>query len=128
MKNLRPVNRGMDIILSINEEIVGGQTHATLNRRMSPINVTNKINGDWETSLSGTKSWDLNCNGFVIKNEEAFQKLEECFNAGTEVQVELSDGNVSYAGAALITSFPVSAPYNSSFSYSISLLGISELK
>ncbi len=128
MDNLRPIHRGLDVILSINDKVVGGQHNATLNRTMSPIRVTNKINGEWETSLSGIKSWTLNCTGFIVKDEEAFQELEECFNAGTAVNVKLSDNKKTYTGTALITSFPVSANYSTSFAYTIGLLGISELE
>ena len=46
MDNLRPLHRGMDIILSINNKKIGGQSNAKLNRTMSPINITNKINGE----------------------------------------------------------------------------------
>lgn len=128
MNNLKPVHRGLDVVLSINDKIVGGQNNATLNRTMSPINVTNKINGDWETSLSGTKSWNIVCSGFVVKDEEAFEILEESFRTGAAVTVKLSDEKRTYEGTALIIKFPVSAPYNTNFSYSIALLGISELQ
>ena len=127
MNNLRPLHRGVDVILSVGNKIVGGQTNAVLHRTMSPINITNKINGEWEKSLSGLKSWNLVCSGLIVKNEEAFESLETSFNAGTEVDIKLSDRNKSYSGTALITDFPVSAPYNSNFSYSITLLGVSEL-
>lgn len=127
MDNLRPLHRGIDVVLSINGKNVGGQNNATLNRTMSPIKITNKINGEWENSLSGVKSWTLNCTGLVVKDEESFQELEDCFNTGTAVTVRLADSSKAYTGSALITNFPVSAPYNTNFSYSISLLGINEL-
>ena len=46
MNNLRPLHRGVDVILSVGNKIVGGQTNAVLHRTMSPINITNKINGE----------------------------------------------------------------------------------
>lgn len=128
MSNLKPIHRGLDVILSLNNKKLGGQHNATLNRTMSPITVTNKINGEWENSLSGIKSWTLNCAGLIIKDEESFQELESCFSAGTPVNVELADDKVSYTGTALITNFPISAPYNQNFSYSLALLGTSELE
>lgn len=128
MDNLRPIHRGLDVILSINDNIVGGQHNATLNRTMSPIKVTNKINGEWEKSLSGLKSWTLNCTGFIVKDEEAFQELETKFNEGAEINVQLSDGKKTYRGTALITNFPVAANYSTSFAYTLSLLGVSELE
>lgn len=128
MEYLKPVHRGLDVILSVNNKKLGGQHNAILGRTMSPIKITNKINGEWEKSLSGIKTWNLNCTGLIVKDEEAFEELEECFSAGTAIDVTLSDDKISYTGTALITNFPVSAPYNQSFSYSITLLGISELK
>lgn len=128
MMNHNPAKRGVNVVVSINDNKIGGQKNAVLNRRMSSINITNKINGEWNKSLAGTKAWDLNCAGFIVKDEQNFRALEECFNTGTAVNVKLSDGNISYTGSALITSFPISAPYNQSFSYSITLLGISELE
>lgn len=128
MNNLRPLHRGVDVILSIGNKIIGGQTNAVLRRTMSPIKITNKINGEWDKSLSGVKSWSLSCTGLVVKSEEAFQELEESFNTGSAVEISLADNSKSYSGTALITDFPVSAPYNSNFSYSITLLGISELE
>ena len=127
MNNLRPLHRGVDVILSINNKKVGGQTNAVLSRTMSPIKITNKINGEWENSLAGVKSWSLKCAGLIVKDEEAFQELEDCFNNGTAVTASLADADKTYTGSALITNFPVSAPYNTNFSYSITLLGINEL-
>ena len=56
MENLKPIHRGLDVILSVNNKDLGGQHNATLNRIMSPIKVTNKINGEWERSLSGVRA------------------------------------------------------------------------
>ena len=128
MDNLRPIHRGLDVILSVNNKVVGGQHNATINRMMSPIKVTNKINGEWDTSLSGVRSWTLNCTGFIVKDEESFQELEECFNAGTAIEVRISDEEKTYTGTALITKFPLTANYSTSFAYTISLLGIDELR
>lgn len=125
--NLQPLHRGVDVILSINSKIIGGQTNADLTRTMSPIKVTNKINGDWEKSLAGVKSWKLTCKGFIVKDELSFQELENSFNSGLEVSLSLNDGVKTYTGNALITNFPVAAPYDDNFSYDITFLGVSEL-
>jgi len=56
MDNLKPIHRGLDVILSVNNRKLGGQHNAVLGRTMSPIKITNKINGEWEKSLSGIKT------------------------------------------------------------------------
>jgi len=128
MSNLQPLHRGLDVILSLNDKKLGGQHHVTLHRTMAPINITNKINGEWSQSLAGIKSWTLTCPGFIIKDEDSFLEIENCFSNGTSVNVLLADEDVAYTGTALITSFPISAPYNENFAYSVTLLGTSELE
>lgn len=128
MKQIIPANKGVDVVLSINNIPLGGQKNATLNRRMTPINITNKITGEWSTSLSGVRTWSLNCSGIFIKDDEAFHILEDAFNNGTAIHVVLTDDNIKYEGEALITSFPLSTNYSDSCVYSINLIGNGELK
>lgn len=127
MKQIIPANKGVDAILFLEDKVLAGQKNASLSRRMSPINITNKITGEWSDSLSGVKSWSVTCSGVFIKDEESFDILENAFNEGTSIMVKLSDGNRSYQGKALITSFPISANYNDTFTYNIGLTGIGEL-
>lgn len=125
---MKPMHRGVDAILSINDIILGGQQNATLNRSMSPINITNKINGEWEDNMSGLRHWTLSCTGLFVKNSEAFALLEDAFNQGKKVTIKLSDNEKTYEGEALITNFPVAVNYNANFTYNITLLGTGELK
>ena len=127
MKQILPANKGVDAILFLEDKALAGQKNASLTRRMSPINITNKITGEWSDSLSGVKSWSVTCSGVFIKDEESFNILENAFNEGTSITVKLSDGNRSYQGKALITSFPMTANYNDTFTYNIGLTGVGEL-
>ena len=43
----KDVQRGVGVVLYVNGVAVAGQENAVLQRNMSPINITNKINGDW---------------------------------------------------------------------------------
>ena len=125
---LKPMYRGVKILLYINDIFLGGQQNAVLNRTMSPIDITNRINGEWANSIAGSKHWSLNCSGFFMKDEEALNILEEAFAAGNKISVKISDDEKTYEGEALITNFPVGAQYNDSFTYNITLLGIGELR
>ena len=62
-----------------------------------------------------------------IKDDAAFTLLEDAFNAGTAITVSLTEGNKKYKGSALITSFPVAANYNDTYTYNIVLLGTGPL-
>ena len=122
------VQRSLDIVLYINDIAVAGQEGATLNRAMSPIDITNKITGSWKESLGGLKSWSVACNGSYVKNANSLMQLEQAFMNNDEIDIKLILNTIHYKGKALITDFPLNAVYNDQFKYNITLLGTGELK
>ena len=122
------IQSGVDVILKVNGVPVAGQLGANLMRSMSPINITNKINADWEDNLAGVKTWRASCNGMFVVNANSLQMLEDAFMNNEEINVSLRVNGKNYFGQALITDFPVSSPYNAQFSYNLSLLGTGELQ
>lgn len=127
VRTVVPANQGIDAIISINGNVLGGQKTAMLNRSMSPINITNQINNDWQTNIAGTRTWSLTCGGLFIKGQEAFDLLEQAFYEGKKVTVTLTDKNRTYSGEALITSFPITANYNDTFTYTLIFIGTGPL-
>ena len=127
-RTVTPTNQGVDAILSIDGIVLGGQKTAILNRTMSPINITNQINKEWQKNIAGTRSWSLTCGGMFIKGQEAFDTLEKAFYDGKEVTVTLTDKDRTYTGQAIITSFPITANYNDAFMYSLIFLGTGPLE
>lgn len=121
------IQKGIDIVLKINGKPVAGQQGAVLNRSMSPIDITNKINGDWSESLAGTRTWRINCNGLFVVDAKSLQALEEAFMNNTEIEVSVIVDGKNYFGRVLITDYPLSAIFNAQFKYNISLLGVGEL-
>lgn len=124
----KDVQRGVGVVLYVNGVAVAGQENAVLQRNMSPITITNKINGDWQESISGTKQWSINCSGTYVKNAKGLSQLEEAFMNNQEIEVKVISDDCSYVGSALIIDFPLSAIFNSQFKYSLRLLGSGELK
>ena len=122
------IQSGIDIILKINGVPVAGQLGANLMRSMSPIDITNKITGEWGDSLAGVKTWRISCNGLFVVNASSLQMLEDAFMNNEEIQVSFHINNKNYFGQVLITDFPVSSIYNAQFSYNVSLLGTGELQ
>lgn len=122
------IQAGIDVILKINNKPVAGQLNATLNRSMAPINITNKITGDWNESLAGTRTWRITCNGLFVVDANSLQMLEDAFMNNEEIGVSLRINGKNYFGQVLITDFPVSSIYNAQFSYKLSLLGTGELQ
>lgn len=122
------VQRSIDVVLIADGAPVAGQQGATLNRSMSPIDITNQITGSWKESLGGLMSWNISCNGMYIKDNTGLRALEQAFLENKEITVKILVGNIHYAGKALITSFPLNAVFNTQFKYTLSLLGTGELR
>lgn len=117
------VNQGIDVLLSINGKLVGGQQGVQLNRGTTAIDITNRITGNWQEKIPGLKTWGLTCNGVYLTGSEGYDLLEKSFMENKEIDVKVTIGHISYRGKAIITDFPLSSGYSSQFKYSIKLLG-----
>lgn len=127
MKTIVPSNRGLQILIYIDGEKVCGQKDAILNQTANFSDVSNRIEKKWEKSIVAERSWNIKCNGLVIKNAESFKKMETAFLNGTPIAIVLMDDDKKFTGNALISSFPLTANYNDSFLYNITLTGTGEL-
>lgn len=126
---MKPTNlvKSIDVVLKINNEIVGGQQGASLVRQSAVIDITNKINSEWAENLTGTKSWSINCNGLYLVNSKSLDLIEEAFLNNRPVEISFTIGDKKYSGVCLIVDFPVSAIFNTQFKYSMRLLGTGAL-
>lgn len=127
MKTIIPSNRGLQILIYIDGEKVCGQKDAILNQTANFSDVSNRIEKKWEKSIVAERSWNIKCNGLVIKNADSFKKMETAFLNGTPIAIVLMDDDKKFTGNALISSFPLTANYNDSFLYNITLTGTGEL-
>ena len=50
------IQKGINILLLLDDSPVAGQLNVNLDRSLIPIDITNKITGEWQTSLVGIKS------------------------------------------------------------------------
>lgn len=121
------IARSIDTIIRLNGVALGGQQGANLVRQVEPINITNRINGEWAESLAGKKSWNIICSGLYITNNEAFALLEKAFMNSETVEVLISIGKEKLKGNAIITDFPLSSVFNKEFKYNLKLLGTGAL-
>lgn len=119
--------KGIDIVLKIGEQILAGQLGARLTQSASPIDITNKITGEWKEYLGGLKSWQVDCNGLYVKNKDTYSQLQEAFRTNTNIDVEIILDQHRYVGQALLTEFPLTAMYNDTYKYNARLLGDGEL-
>lgn len=118
---------GVDVLLYSKiggtKTVVGGQSGATLNRETNVLEVTSKESG-WAENLAGVKSWSIECEGYVVVDDTAYDALEQAWEDGVEIDVEIAvpSGN-TYAGKAIIASFPLEAPQDDAMTFSLSLTG-----
>ena len=122
--------RGIDFVIKIDTDVVGGQRGATLNRDVDTIDTTHKAStGEWRGNDISFKQWSVDADGLVVESDAAFAALEAAFTAGDTVDVEMETASgAKYSGDALITSFPMEAPYDDAATFSVSLLGTGALE
>lgn len=107
--------------------VLGGQSGATLNRSTNVLEVTSKESG-WAENLAGVKSWSIDCEGYVVVSDTAYDTLEESWEDGIEIDVEIVvPSGKTYAGKGIIADFPLEAPQDDALTFSISVTGTGAL-
>ena len=115
--------RGLDIILTIGGNVVGGQRNATLNREAETIDITNKVSGGWTESMTSVKSWSIEGTGIFVVDDDALDAIETAFLNGSWVTVQVADDSWGYTGRGVITDFPIEANYDDAATYTITITG-----
>lgn len=128
---------GIDMLIKVNTgtiaepvwKSVGGQRNATLNRSADTIDVTTKASDKWAENRPGQKSWGVDADGVIIKNDEAYTALVNAWKNDEQVQVYIVRADLTIEkGMASITDFPEDGPYDGEASYSLSLAGSGKLE
>lgn len=124
--------RGLNVVISVKDggsyKAVAGQRGATLNRSTDTLDISNKVTEGWKEFITGSKEWSIECDGILMADDTAFAKLEEYFLNGTEVDVKIGDSEGwGYQGKAIITDFPIEAPYDDALAYTLTLQGTGAL-
>lgn len=132
--NKAKVIRGLDIIIMADTsekqdgtkyEAVGGQRGATLNRSSDVIDVSNKVSSGWKEVLTSLKEWSIEADGIFLDGDSAIDLLEKAFEESKPVMIKIGkeDESWGHQGLAIITDFPIEAPYDDATTYSITLQG-----
>lgn len=121
--------KGIDFLVHIGEEVLGGQRGCKLNRSAETIDVTAKDSDGWQENLSGLKNWGVDTDGLIIEDDKAYSSLEDAFMNNTEVDVVIvTPMKKKYVGKAFVTDFPIDAPYDDAVTYSVSFTGTGALE
>ena len=127
------ITKGLDILIYAGtggtKKAIGGQKGCTLTMEADTIDVSNKNDFGWASTIGGAKSWSVACDGQFIADDLGQQALFDAFVAGTDVQVEMKNAaeSVYFAGKAAITSLEVDAQYDDICTLSMELQGIGAL-
>lgn len=103
---------------------VAGQRGGTFNRDASTLDLTSKDSNGWDDVDYSNSSWSIEADGLLVESDTGYLELEDAFmnKATVMVRFETAAG-AKYEGTAIITSFPVEAPYDDNATYSVTLQG-----
>ena len=125
------VTRGLEILMYTGPEktAIGGQKGCTLTMEAADIDVSNKNDFGWTSTIGGAKSWSVSCEGQFLTDDAGQQAIMDAFVAGTDLAVELKNSteSVYFSGTAQITSVEVDAQFDDVCTLSIELTGIGAL-
>ena len=129
------VTKGLDILIYAgtsggSKQPIGGQKGCTLTMEADTIDISNKNDFGWASTIGGAKSWSVSCDGQFVADDAGQQALFDAFVAGTDVDVEMKNAaeSVYFAGKAAITSLEVDAQFDDVCTLSMELQGIGALK
>lgn len=123
------VTRGLDILVYIGENAVGGQQNCSLSMEADSIDVSNKNDFGWASFIGGAKSWSVSCDGQFIADDAGQAAMMEAFINATNVEIEMknADETVYYKGTAQITSIEIEASFDDVCTMSVEFQGLGAL-
>lgn len=123
------VTKGLDILVYVGEQAIGGQQNCSLSMEADTIDISNKSDFGWSSFIAGARSWSVSCDGQFITDDKGQEALMEAFVNGTNVKVEMknADDSVYFAGEAAITSVELEAAFDDVCTMSLELQGLGEL-
>lgn len=128
---------GKDILLAVWSAdgtkllAISGQQGLTINRSADSIEITSKdTQGGWKSKLAGSKEWSIDNDGLYVPNDESHSILSQAFENGDPVCLKIINGKSKtgmFGGLAVITDYPLEAPYDDAMTYSLTLEGMGAL-
>ena len=120
--------KGLEVLLYVGTELVGGQRGASLSMSADEIDTTNKTTEQYKTFLVGLKEWSISCDGLVMTSDKGYNALLDAFIAGNTIKVQLKNGgSFAYEGMVAIASMDFDAQYDDALTYSCELKGAGPL-
>lgn len=124
---------GKDILLAVFNSTgdkllaVAGQQGLTINRSKDSIEVTSKdTKGGWKAKIGGMKEWSIDNDGLYVASDESHKALTKAFNDDEFVCLKVVNQKTKesmFGGIAIVSDYPIEAPFDDAVTYSISLEG-----
>lgn len=127
---------GKDILLSVWDSTgskliaVAGQQGLTINRDKDTIEVTSKDSQGWKQNIVGFKEWSIDNDGVYVRDLESHKLMKEAFDGDDPVLIKVTNQKAKtdlFGGLALVTSYPIEAPYDDAVTYTVTLTGTGAL-
>ncbi len=128
---------GKDILLAIwsvdgtTLMAISGQQGLTINRSADAIEITSKdADGGWKSKIAGMKEWSIDNDGLYVPSDESHIVLSKAFDEGNPVCIKVYNAKLKkgmFGGLAVITDYPIEAPFDDAATYSITLEGMGPL-
>lgn len=121
--------RGLEVLIYIDDTVVGGQRGASLTMSADELDITDKNTTGYKKYLVGLKEWGISCDGLVVAGEAGYDALFNAFIAGNIVHVQLkkADDSFGYEGDMVVSSMDFDAQYDDALTYSCELKGAGDL-
>jgi TP901-1 family phage major tail protein len=122
-------SRGIDFAIFIETtdgtfSQIAGQRGGTFNMSSDEIDLTSKDNYGFADRDYGVQDWSIDGDGVYIENDASHDAILDAFLAREVVTVRWQfPSGKRYEGEAIISDFPIEAPYDDVATYSITLLG-----
>ena len=124
---------GKDILLAVFNSTgdkllaVAGQQGLTINRSKDSIEVTAKdTKGGYKSFIGGMKEWSIDNDGLYVGDDESHKTLSKAFDEDELVCLKVINQKTEkalFGGLAMISDYPIEAPYDDAVTYSITLQG-----
>ena len=110
---------------------ISGQQGLTINRSADQIEITSKDTaGGYKAYLAGMKEWSIDNDGLYVPSDQSHRILSQTFESGDPICIKVVDGKRKvgmFGGLAVVTDYPIEAPYDDAVTYSLTLSGMGPL-
>lgn len=121
--------KGLDVILKVKTQVVGGQKNGSLNITNDTADATTKQSNGWKENIATLSSWNSSCEGLYYIDDAGYKAALDAMIAKEEVELEFSNTSKSFyrKGRAIITSLAESAGQDGVVAYTASFTGTGPL-